>query len=147
MLATFHSATSKNGVEFGRRVKFRRLMWTLKKKRVFHRTRHIHAGRPLRAELPIGNNNAVIFKHRPKKGNGRGTTWGRYISWVTTCFGLLREGSIYRVSVSWLIRADGYSLSQMPLAPSIRMLHIIFISYFPPRTVKEDDMVIFFYST
>ena len=30
--------------------------------------------------LPAGNNNGTPFKHRPKRGNGRGTRWGRYTS-------------------------------------------------------------------
>ena len=34
----------------------------------------------LRVELTVGNNNGTTFKHRPKRGHGRGTRWGRYIS-------------------------------------------------------------------
>ena len=35
----------------------------------------------LRLEIPVGNDNGTTFKDEPKRGNGEGTRWGRYISW------------------------------------------------------------------
>ena len=107
-------------------------------------------------ELPVGKSNGTTFKHKPKRGNGIGTTWERYsdtfldVFLVWSIFQLLYVGlqarsyfSCFGLVVDTSRRK--LSPSQMPLAQSIRLLHIL-VSYSPPRTVnfKEGDMATFF---
>ena len=143
--------------EFGRGIIFRRLTWTL---RIFFRffidfitCRTLGT---LRVELPVGNNNGTTFKHTSKKGNGRGTRWGRYISWrVSTVVSFPVALGLNEKSVLFLVyRSLGWYESTEILSPtnaactiySNVLLHML-VSYSPPRTVDEGERATFFYRT
>ena len=77
----------------------------------------------LRVELPVRNNNGTTFKHRSKRGNGRGPRWGWYISWrVSSVVWFPGALGLNGRSVLFLVFDTSrrkLSPTQMPLAPSI----------------------------
>ena len=107
-----------------------------------------------RVRLPVGNNNGTTFNYWPKGGNGRGTRWGRYISWhvfsavlISSCFRAQgKVGPIYRVSSLALYEPTEIILltnAACTIYSNVTHFGIIF----PPRTVKEGDMAAFFHRT